>query len=516
MTAWIEVSGLTKAFGGSLAVDAVDFALRPGEVVGLVGKNGAGKSTVIKMLAGIVKPDAGVLRIDGEPHSELRPRQATAVGLSFMFQELEQVPAVTVGENVLLGTPLPRRRHGTIDWGALHREAQTVLDDLGVGLDSRQPMSDSTAVQTRLVMVARAVRRRARLLVLDEPTAALTDTEIVKLHEVCRGLSAQGCSVVYVSHRLDEILSLCHRVIVMRDGRVVRDEPRERFDRASLVTEIAGPSVGARVVPVDDRQRRDLSAAAVALRAADLADDGLLRGVSFELRKGEILGIAGLAGAGRSELLRAVYGAQPGSRGSIEVDGKPVRIASPVDAVRLGIALLPEDRRHQGIFSEKSVMFNLTISTLDRLRGRLPGFPRRARERALTEEMVALLGVKVASPDQAIAGLSGGNQQKIVLGRWVSRESSILLLDEPVAGIDVAGKASVYEHVVRLAERGRSIVLVSSEFEELEEFCDRVLVLREGRIVAELVGQQATEKTMLEHCYGHLEAEAMADTACVS
>jgi ABC-type sugar transport system ATPase subunit len=499
----LELRGLRKEYDGVVAANAASFELRAGEIVGLVGKNGAGKSTVIKMLAGAVRPDAGEILIDGEPCDIGSPHQAFARGLGFMFQEPEIVPRTTVAENVMLGASLPRRAGVLMSWRDVNERAAALLAELDRGIDPRDQIEELSVAQQRLVMIARALHRRARVLVLDEPTTSLTDREIVQLHDVCRRLRDGGGSVVYVSHRLGEVFDLTDRVVVMRDGRVVDERPTAEHTHASLVDSITGGGVAAAV----ERGGRRATIAAQApdtqrMRVRGLVREGGVGPISFDLHRGEILGLAGLVGAGRTELLRLIFGADRASGGTVEVDGRPVTLHGPRDAMAAGIALLPEDRRHQGLIMSFGVRENATLASLRSYCSRAPFFPSRRREREVTDGLVRRLDVVTRGREELVRLLSGGNQQKVVIAKWLARDSNILMFDEPSVGIDVAAKTQLYGLIEELAATGKAVIVVSSEFAELVSVCHRVLVLREGAHVETLRGEEITEQAIVAACYG--------------
>ena len=495
----VEASDLTKQYPGVLAVDGAHLRVDRGEIVGLVGKNGAGKSTVIKILAGAVKPDRGTIRVGGTVVHYSGPDKAQRLGLSFVHQELLDVPGLTVAENVFLGLGYPKRWGFQVDVAALNRAAEPHLAAVGLNVDPAQPAGSLRLAERRLVTVARALAWRSSLIVFDEPTAALTDGEVAHLHRVIRDLREQGIGIVYVSHRLDEIQTLTDRVVVMRDGRTVADRATASLDRASLIAEITGAEAAARrtvaLAPPDP-------SATPLLEVEDLAAQANGPGVSLSVRPGEVLGIAGLVGSGRTELLRLIYGADRAARGTIRWNGEPVRITSPRSALELGLAYLPEDRRADGNVQGFNVRENATLSSLDRSRvARWLPVPSVRAERAATWDVMRKLGVRAPSPEFPVQWLSGGNQQKVVFARWLLRGARVLLLDEPTQGIDVEAKAEIYEIVRQLASAGAGVVFVSSDFSEMALMCHRVLVMSQGRIVRELDGDQVTEAAMVDACY---------------
>lgn len=500
----LEVRNLTKTYPGVRAVDDVSLAISPGEVIGLVGKNGAGKSSVIKILAGAVPPDEGEILVDGNPVSIPSPHVATRLGLSVVHQELSVVPDLSVAENVELGLGYPKKAGILVDFRELRLRAATFLEALHPGIDPSRAIGTLPVAQQRVCMVARALASDAQLVVLDEPTASLTSEEIDHLHEVVRGLSRDGVAVIYVSHRLDEIFEISDRVVVMRDGCIVADRPTSTFDRVSLIEEITGSEASS--TSVARRRTHGIGGppdGPEVLRVEGLSVPGHVADISFAVSRGEILGLAGLIGAGRTELVRAVFGADSRSSGVIHVNGEQCHIRSPQDALRTGVVLLPEDRRQQGIILDFNVRENITLGTLDRHRwARFLPFPRNADEVAATRHAIQSLDIKATSHRVPAAWLSGGNQQKLVLGRWMEHEAHVFIFDEPTHGIDVGAKEEIYVLVEQLAADGKAVIFISSEFPELVGICHRVLVMREGRLVGEVAGDEITERRLLEGCYG--------------
>ena len=503
--AFLEVQGLLKDYPGVRAVDHVSLGIRAGEVVGLVGKNGAGKSTVIKILAGAAAPDEGRILLDGEQVEFHNPHDATLRGLSFVHQELSVVPELSVAENVELGLGYPRRAGVLVDFARLRRQSREVLAKLGGGIAPDVAIRTLPVAQQRLVMIARALVTEARLVVLDEPTGSLTDEETNHLFSVIRDLAAAGVAVIYVSHRLEEILRITDRVVVMRDGAVVDDRPTEALDTRTLIEEITGEDAGE--TALQRRRTHNVGGppdAPLILEVTGVEVPGHIHHASFSVRAGEILGVAGLMGAGRTELMRAVFGADHRTAGVIRLHGAEVTIRRPADAIAAGMVLLPEDRRNQGLIRDFNVRRNLTLGTLRRLRlARHLPMPSGPKERSASLGAVRDLDIKTPSDLTPAAWLSGGNQQKLVLGRWLRSGASVLIFDEPTHGIDVGAKEEVYGLMERLAGEGKAIVFISSEFGELVGVCHRVIAMREGAIVGEAVGDEITEARLLEHCYGH-------------
>jgi ABC-type sugar transport system ATPase subunit len=501
---WLRLDHVTVEFPGALACDDVSVELGDGEIVGLAGKNGAGKSTLIKVLAGVYAPTSGTVVVDHRPLRIHSTRHARDLGLAFVHQELNPMPSVSVAEYISLGLGYPRRFGLFIHWRRLRHSAKAVLGDLGADdIDPRTLMGDLSIAQQRLVMIARAMFQDARLLVLDEPTASLTDGEVVHLHRIMRRLRDRGVCVVFVTHRLDEMLELSDRIIVMRDGAVVADRLRQAVNPRTLIELITGSGAGAAAVDLRrGTASRSIGSAAPALEAVNLVGGPLVRGVSFTAFAGEILGIAGLSGSGRSELLHLLFGAARATAGTVRLRGEHLKLRGPHSAMRAGIALLPEDRREAGLIQEFCIGTNITLASLPKYRMHpLLPFPHRGKERASVTRLMTLLSVKSAGGRQIVQTLSGGNQQKVVLAKWLDRDATVLLFDEPTLGVDIDAREEIYREMERLAAAGCTLLFVSSDFSELVGICGRVLIMRDGRIESELVGEQITEHAITEQCY---------------
>lgn len=504
----VDMRGISKAYAGVPAVDHVDFAVRSGESVGLVGKNGAGKSTLIKILAGLVQRDAGTIAVDGGTTEISHPYEALRLGLSFLHQDLNDVPTLSVAENIWLGSSLPKRIGVVVDRRAAHARAAEVLELVGAQARPSDAMYTLSAAQRQLVMLARSVLHSARVLVMDEPTASLSDSEIEHLRSVLAVVRKRGTSIVFVSHRLGEVLEFCDRVVVMRDARVVDDRPTEALRHGELVSLITGEIEGTAMGPRLQTRPQVSAPGEEVLRVDGIGRADVVQDVSFTLRRGEVLGVGGLVGSGRTELARLLFGADRADSGRIELRGRAAAIDSPRRAIRAGITLLPEDRRHVGVVGAFTVRENLTLPTLraDRIVGWLP-VPSRRREGRRADDMVRRLGIVTQGLEQPVVRLSGGNQQKVVLGKWLLGDAEVLIFDEPTHGVDVGAKEDVYAEVAALAAEGKAVIFISSELEELERVASRVIVLREGRLVGELEGADVNEARILELCYGHGGAE---------
>jgi ABC-type sugar transport system ATPase subunit len=495
---FVRARGLTRRYEGVLALDGADLNIFPGEVIGLVGKNGAGKSTLIRILGGVEQPDSGDIRIASAAlPTPYTPHAANLLGLAFMHQELANVPAMTVAENVALGSRFPRRLGGLVDWSELSRKVRRVLDQLELVIQPEARVGELTVVQQRMVMIARALYLNARVLVLDEPSTSLSDAEIAHLHRVVRALRDEGRSIVYVSHRIKEIVGITDRIVVMQDGRVTLTRPTAGATEGEIVEAIAGGASA--IAPWQKAARGEKGS--VVLRVRDLGRRGVVDNVSFDLHAGEILGIAGLVGSGRTELVRLIFGADAATSGSVELAGNLVRLRNPRDAVRAGIVLLPEDRRYQGLILDMTVRENITLPSLEKHRvGRMP-FVRRSSEARTVGSLVGQLGIRTPGIEQQLRRLSGGNQQKVVLAKWLTRQSRVLIFDEPTQGVDVHAKAEIFALIREGVAGDRAAIVISSDFAELVTLCDRIIVLREGGVVGSLQGDAISEAAIVRLAY---------------
>jgi ribose transport system ATP-binding protein len=503
----LRMSGIHKAFAGIPALREASLAVAPGEIHALVGQNGAGKSTLIKILTGVHRRDAGEVLWLGRPIELRSPREAQRAGIATIYQELTLVPQRSVTENIVMGYE-PRTGWGTIDWRAARARAREVLGRFGIDLDLDRPLgSYPTAIQ-QLVAIGRASSMEARLLVMDEPTSSLDEREVETLFGVMRALKARGTSILYVSHFLDELFEICDAVTVMRDGRTVGAMPIAATTKLDIVALMLGRDVeeiraAGRTHLATDRAH----AGEVVLSAEGLSSDRRLRRLDLELRAGEIVGLAGLLGSGRTEAARALFGLDSVTAGRIRLNGRPAEIDSPREAIRAGMAFLTEDRKVEGIIPDLSLRENLTLALLPRL-ARM-GIVDEARERRLVEGFVRALGIRAADIDQPVRELSGGNQQKVLLGRWLATEPRVLLLDEPTRGVDVGAKLEIQNIIRERVEAGAAVLLISSEFEELIEGAQRIVVMQEGRSVACLENPGVTEAQLIHAIAEPPAAEAV-------
>jgi ribose transport system ATP-binding protein len=492
----LEAKGITKGFPGVLALDDVSLALRPGEVHALVGENGAGKSTLIKVFTGVYQPDGGELRYRGGPAAFGTPLDAQRAGISTIYQEVNLVPMMSIARNLLLGRE-PRGRFGVIDAAAMYGEAGRVLAGYGVETDVRRPLRTLGVGAQQMVALARAVSVDARVVIMDEPTSSLEPREVETLFGVIRRLRDSGIAVLYVSHRLDELYQVCDRVTVLRDGRLAHTGPLAGLERLKLISLMLGrdlTEVRAEGLTRFSRAHTRLNGEPV-VEARGLTRRHVLEGVNVSVRPGEVVGLGGLLGAGRTETAKAIVGALPLDGGQVLVAGLPLRGGSTTAAIRAGVSLLPEDRKAEGIIPTLSVRENIALAALPSL-GRA-GVVSDTKVDRVVEIFMRRLRIKAASPHQLVSELSGGNQQKVLLARWLAVRPKVLLLDEPTRGIDVGAKAEVQALIDELAGEGLGVLLISSDLEELVEGADRILVLREGAVIGELSGDEVTEERIM-------------------
>jgi galactofuranose transport system ATP-binding protein len=491
----LELVDGTKEFLGTKALDRVSFALRPGEIHALVGENGAGKSTLIKVLTGVYRPDGGELRHRGQPVSFARPIDAQNAGISTIYQEVNLVPLRSVAGNVFMGRE--PRRYGLIDWKATNAAAEELLAGYGIHVDVKRPLGTLGVGTQQMVALARAASVEADVVIMDEPTSSLEPREVETLFSVIGRLHEAGIAIVYVSHRMDELYRICDRVTVLRDGRLVHTGTLAELPRIELVSKMLGRSVGEirEHGATEFAEGSHAVSAEPLLSAEHLTSTPRLTDVSVDVRPGEVVGLAGLLGSGRSETARAIVGAFPLESGTVLLAGKRVPRGNVAGAMRAGISMLAEDRKSDGIIGNLSVRENIVLAALPRL-SRF-GFVSRARQDRIVETFMKRLRIKASSPDQPVAELSGGNQQKVLLARWLATEPKVLLLDEPTRGIDVGAKAEVQALIDELARDGLGVLLISSDMEELVDGSDRVVVLRDGAVVGELAGDEVSADNVL-------------------
>ena len=491
----LQMEDVTKTFPGVVALAGAHLRVGRGEVHALVGQNGAGKSTLMKVLNGAYRRDGGTVVLDGRSVDFHSPQQAQANGVNTIYQEINLVPYRSVAENIFMGRE--PRHFGLINWRWMNRAARELLGRLKVHVDVTQPLMNLNVALQQMVAIARAVSFESKLVIMDEPTSSLDEREAATLFEVIRGLKASGVSVIFITHRLDELWQVCDRVTIMRDGRTVDERPMAEITKLELVAKMLGKELGEvrRTGQTGFTERRHQDRGTL-LEAEGLRRGRALQGASVSVGAGEIVGLAGLLGSGRTEVARAVFGADPVEAGEIRYGGKPARFRSPADAIAAGMGFAPEDRKTEGIIPQLSVRENLTLAALPLLsRG---GVVDRDKQREIVDRFIQQLGVRTAGPDQPIRELSGGNQQKVLLARWLCRNPKLLILDEPTRGIDVGAKAEIQALIDELAGEGLGVLMISSELEELTEGGDRVVVLRDGRTVAELPREAATQDAIMD------------------
>ncbi|MFO0818530.1 MAG: sugar ABC transporter ATP-binding protein [Pirellulales bacterium] len=495
-TPLLEVRAVTKRFPGVVAISGVNLELYPGEVVAILGENGAGKSTLMKVLAGVQQPDEGELYWEGRAVQINSVSDAIELGISLIHQELNLADNLDVGANVFLGRePL---RAGLIDRQRIEIEAKQFLDRVGLEVSPRTITSELAIGQQQLVEIAKALSSNARILIMDEPTSSLSSHEAARLFEVVKDLRSRGVCIVYISHRLGEVKELADRVVVLRDGRNAGSLRKEEINHDSMVRLMVGRELS-QFYAHEPHPPGEVALEVAGLRTTSWPD----RELSFSVRAGEIVGVAGLVGAGRTEMLRAIFGVDPILGGKVRVAGRELQLHSPHDAIQAGIALVPEDRKQQGLVLEMTVRENTGLAGL--LRNRLAaGFLNFAVERRDTAEMIAKLKIKTPHAEQVVQYLSGGNQQKVVLGKWLALEPRVLLLDEPTRGIDIGAKQDIYALMEELARRNVAILFVSSEMEEVLGMSDRTIVMHEGRITGELSRTQLSEESVMHLATGNI------------
>jgi ABC-type sugar transport system ATPase subunit len=495
---WIQIRGLAKHFAGEVALDNVDLDIMRGEVHGLVGANGAGKSTLIRCLAGVTIADRGEITVGGEVFRQGSPQAAEKAGLAFIHQELNLVPHFSALENMLLGAPKATRL-GLIDWKRSGAGARAAAEKVGIRFPLETKVSELSVGERWLVMIGKALARDAAMIAMDEPTASLSAAETEHLFALVRGLAASGVAILYVSHRLDEVLDLSDRITVLRDGRIVGRSLRGSLDKKGLIRAIVGHDVRL----ADDRRRTEVDRHGPPLFSArNIGRGSAVKDVSFDLWRGEILGLGGLIGAGRTEVARLAFGVDRLERGHFELEGRRLSIASETDAVKQGLALVPEERRSQGLMLDQSVAFNITIAALKPLR-RIAGLPlvSSGRMRAEANRMVKRLSIKTPGVGARISGLSGGNQQKALIARWLGHGMKVLIVDEPSRGVDIGAREEIHDAIRDLARSGVGVIVISSDVEELALNADRVVVLHEGRVTGELTGEAISEARIVELSY---------------
>jgi len=484
----LEMKGITKTYPGVRALDGVDLVVQKGEVHALLGENGAGKSTLVKILAGAQPMNSGEILLNGRPVDITSPQKAMELGISIIYQELILVPYMTVAENVFLGREPTALLPGFVNYAKMCDDAQNIIDGLGVTIDARAVISTLSIAQQQIVEIAKALSEKSPIIVMDEPTATLTSSEIDKLFELIRMLKATGVSIIYISHRMEEIFEIADRVTVLRDGQLVGTHDIGELDQQKIIQMMVGRDLEVAVAR-ESSQNGD-----VVLEVKDLSTE-FVRDVSFKVKSGEVLGISGLVGAGRTEIARAIFGVGKIDRGEIFIDGKKTAFKRPSDAIREGIGFVTEDRKSLGLVLSMTVRDNITLSNIDAVVN--AGFVQQNAEKQVAQQYVDDLAIKTPGIEQLVQYLSGGNQQKVVLAKWLFRNPKVMIFDEPTRGIDVAAKAEIYNLINALAAKGTAIIMISSELAEILAMSDRILVMHEGRMTGELMREDATQEKIM-------------------
>ncbi len=494
----LQASRVSKRFLGVLALDCVDFDCLHGEIHGLIGENGAGKSTLMRILAGIYHPDDGEILVKGSRVDVFSPTNALHLGISIIHQELSLLPYMSVAENIFLGRE-PRRKGGLVDFQKLARDTEELMSRLDSRIHSNMQVHRLSPAQRQLVEIAKALSFQPDLIIMDEPTSSLAETERQRLFEIIASLKEQRVTVVYITHRLEEVLELADRVTVLRDGKTIGTLPIEQVTRQDLIQMMVGREIEVIAEP------RLSAPGEVVMQVNGLTQAGSFKDVSFLLRRSEILGIAGLIGSGRTELVRGIFGADPVDGGEVQVNSRPLRHPDPNRAIRQGLSLIPEDRKSQGLVLSHSVRTNITLPSLKSLSNL--GFVSKKRENQMVQRSLQQLDIQVSNPEQPVGYLSGGNQQKVVLAKWLNAGPQVIIFDEPTRGIDVGAKSEIHHLMRQLAESGKSILMISSELPEILNLSDRILVMSGGQIAGELPGSQASEEDILALAYQNVSMQ---------
>ena len=484
----VRMEHITKTFPGVKALDDVHFELRAGEVMALLGENGAGKSTLMKILSGVYTRDGGEMEIFGKSYGDLTPKGAQALGVAIIHQELNMCRHLSIAENMFLGRE--KTRLGTLSQREMETEASNALEELGIDLDPRQVVGELPVSKQQMVEIAKALSTNAKILIMDEPTSSLTSREIDDLFRIIRDLKAKGCGIVYISHRLEELQYIVDRVTIMRDGQFVTSGRFQNMTMDEIIANMVGREIKEKFPRVQCKKGKCV------FEARGLNAGRMVRDVSFQLYEGEIVGFAGLMGAGRTETTRAIFGVDPKESGRLFLDGREVSICSVEDAIRNGIVLAPEDRKKDGLCTKLSMRENIALPNLDIICDKA-GVVRKRREEQMCNEAIANLRIKTAGLDSDAATLSGGNQQKVVVAKWLARNSRVVMFDEPTRGIDVAAKVEIYHLMNRLKQQGIAVMFVSSEMPEVMGLADRIIVMCDGRITGEIGSGEATQEKIL-------------------
>lgn len=486
----VEMSHISKSFPGVKALDDVSLQLKAGEVLALLGENGAGKSTLMKILSGVYTKDEGEIKVFGQTVDVMTPKKAQELGIAMIHQELNLCPHLSVAENIFLGREMVKS--AMLQESEMNEKAKALLHRLNVDIDPNAIVGDLSVSKQQLVEIAKALSINARVLVMDEPTSALTAEEIEQLFEIIRKLKSEGCGIIYISHRLEELQHIVDRVIIMRDGKYITSMNFKDTTIPEIISYMVGREIKDRFPRVECQRGKKI------FEVRNLNAGRLVRDINLELYEGEIVGIAGLMGAGRTETTRAIFGADPKDSGQIFVDGREITINSPIDAIRAGIVLVPEDRRKDGLCVKLSVRENIALPNLDILCS-AAGVVDRKKEQNMVEKTIKDLNIKLPNPEVDAASLSGGNQQKVVVGKWLARNSRVVIFDEPTRGIDVAAKVEIYNIMNELKRQGIGVLFVSSEMPEILGISDRIIIMCDGRVTGELSIEEATENRIMEY-----------------
>ena len=483
----LNAKNITKRFAGVTALDRVNFSVEEGEIHALMGENGAGKSTLMKIITGLYSADEGTLEFVGKEHLFSNVLEAQKAGISTVFQELNMIPHLTVSENIFIGR-YPTK-NGNIDWKKMHQEAQHLIDEIGIDIDVRKKLNTYNTAKQQIISIIRAVNFESKLIILDEPTSSLDTHEVEILFDIMNKLKEKGTSIIFITHRIDEVYRMCDRITVLKDGKYVGTYPTQELSQMELLKKMIGRDD---LQMKREREYRDFSNEEVVLEVKNLKRIPAVRDVSFKVRRGEIVGLSGLLGAGRTETARLIFGCDPIDSGEIYINGEQVDVKTPGDATRHGLAFCTENRREEGIFANVSVMNNIAICSLNQMlkAGMIDG----AKKKKQAAEYIDKLRIKTSSDMQLIKDLSGGNQQKVILARWMATKPKLIILDEPTRGIDVGAKSEIENLIKSLADSGVGVIYISSEMTELENNCDRIVVLRDGYVVEELSGDGSGEK----------------------
>lgn len=487
----IEMRGITKSFAGIKALDHVDFFLEKGKINCLCGENGAGKSTLIKIMSGAYQCDEGEIKVEGKVVSLPNPKAARLMGINPIYQELDLIDCLSIAENIFLGNEICKGK-GVLNRKAMYEEAQHLMAEVGVNIDVHKKLGDLSVALKQMVAIAKALSMQSKVLILDEPSDVLTGRELETLFEIIQKIKEKGVGIVYISHRLEEVFEIGDDVTIFRDGKLVEHRPVKGMTRADLIRSMVGHAVDEDIAEQYGDPKKKMI-----LEAEHINQGKTLKDVSFYLRAGEILGVAGLVGAGRTELARAIIGADPIDSGTVKLEGQEIKIKSPVDAKKYGIGYIPEDRKNDGLVLIQSVGNNSILTVLKEISN--GSFVNKKKKNEVIEDCVKNLRIKCSSPEQEVKNLSGGNQQKVVVAKWLATDVKVLILDEPTRGVDVGAKSEIYDIIRQFAENGSAIMMISSEMSEILSMSDRIMVMSEGRVSHVFDSNQVTQEELLEY-----------------